>query len=84
MDRLLHMSTKELSHLEVRQRLAEKRMSQTLFEPEKRSFEDVTIELQVLSNSGKTAAEGDFRYGLAFRRSGDQYYAFTISPRTET
>ncbi|HEX9385237.1 MAG TPA: SH3 domain-containing protein, partial [Anaerolineales bacterium] len=27
--------------------------------------------------------EGDFRYGLAFRRSGDQYYAFTISPRTK-
>ena len=55
----------------------------TVFEPQKKSFEDVTIELDVLTVSAKTAAEGDFRYGLAFRRSGDQYYAFTISPRTK-
>ena len=55
----------------------------TVFEPQKRSFGDFTIELQVLTNSTKTAATGDFRYGLAFRRSGDQYYAFTISPRTK-
>src|SRR5215207_6319296 len=54
----------------------------TVFEPEKRSFDDATVELQVLTNSQKTAATGDFRYGLAFRRSGDQYYVFTISPRT--
>ena len=39
--------------------------------------------MQVLTVSKKTAATGDFRYGLAFRRSGDQYYAFTISPRTK-
>src|SRR6185295_17278637 len=55
----------------------------TVFEPQKRAFEDFTVELQVLTVSAKTAAEGDFRYGLAFRRSGDQYYAFTISPRTK-
>lgn len=55
----------------------------TVFEPQKQSFEDATIELQVLTASGKTAATGDFRYGVAFRRSGDQYYAFTISPRTK-
>lgn len=55
----------------------------TVFEPEKRSFADATMELKVLTNSAKTAAAGDFRYGLAFRRSGDQYYAFTISPRTK-
>src|SRR5688500_6046625 len=55
----------------------------TVFQPEKKSFEDVTVELQVFTNSGKTAANGDFRYGLAFRRSGDQYYAFTISQRTK-
>jgi S-adenosylmethionine hydrolase len=54
-----------------------------VFEPQKRPFEDFTVELQVLTVSAKTAAEGDFRYGLAFRRSGDQYYAFTISPRTK-
>jgi hypothetical protein len=55
----------------------------TVFEPEKRSIDDATIELQVFTNSGKTAPEGDFRYGLALRRSGDQYYAFTISQRTK-
>ena len=55
----------------------------TVFEPQKRSFGDFTVELEVLTVSAKTAAEGDFRYGLAFRRSGDQYYAFTISPRTK-
>ena len=55
----------------------------TVFEPQKKSFNDFTVELQVLTVSKKTAAAGDFRYGLAFRRSGDQYYAFTISPRTK-
>lgn len=54
-----------------------------IVEPEKRIIEDATIELQVFTNSGKTAPEGDFRYGLVFRRSGDQYYAFTISQRTK-
>lgn len=43
-----------------------------IVEPEKRIFDDGTIELQVFKNSGKTAPEGDFRYGLVFRRSGDQ------------
>ena len=55
----------------------------TVFEPQKQSFDDATIELDVLTVSAKTAADGDFRYGLAFRRSGDQYYAFTVSPRTK-
>ena len=55
----------------------------TVFEPQKQSFDNFTVELQVLTAAAKTAAEGDFRYGLAFRRSGDQYYAFTISPRTK-
>jgi hypothetical protein len=55
----------------------------TVFEPQKQQFDDATIELDVLTVSAKTAAEGDFRYGLAFRRSGDQYYAFTISPRSK-
>ncbi len=55
----------------------------TVFAPDKKSYSDITIELQVFTNSKKTAATGDFRYGLAFRRSGDQYYAFTISPRTK-
>src|SRR5215208_5458762 len=55
----------------------------TVFQPEKQSFADFTAELEVLTAAAKTAPEGDFRYGLAFRRSGDQYYAFTISPRTK-
>lgn len=55
----------------------------TVFEPQKRSFGDATIDLEVLTNSTKTAGSGDFRYGLAFRRSGDQFYAFTISPRSK-
>src|SRR5512145_3243731 len=55
----------------------------TIFEPGKISYNDFTVELQVLTAAAKTAPEGDFRYGLAFRRSGDQYYAFTISPRTK-
>jgi hypothetical protein len=55
----------------------------SVFEPQKRSFDDFTVELQVFTAASKTAAEGDFRYGLAFRRSGDQYYAFTVSPRSK-
>jgi Bacterial SH3 domain len=54
-----------------------------IVEPEKRSIQDATIQVEVFTNSGKTAPEGDFRYGLVFRRSGDQYYAFTISQRTK-
>jgi hypothetical protein len=46
-------------------------------------FPDATIELQVLTVAGRTATDGDYRYGLAFRRSGDNYYAFTISPTTK-
>ena len=55
----------------------------TVFEPEKQSFGDATIEVKVLTNTGKTSETGDFSYGPVFRRSGDQYYAFTISPRTK-
>jgi len=54
-----------------------------VFAPGKESFDDFTAELKVLTSSTKTSTTGDFRYGIAFRRSGDQYYAFTISPRTK-
>lgn len=47
------------------------------------SFDDFTIETEILVDEDNTAPEGDFRYGLAIRRSGNQYYAFTISPRTK-
>ena len=48
-----------------------------------KSFDDATIEVKALANSKKTAATGDFLFGPIFRRSGDNYYAFTISPRTK-
>ncbi|MEP6894389.1 MAG: hypothetical protein ABI986_02155, partial [Chloroflexota bacterium] len=55
----------------------------SVFEPSKQSLGDATIETKVFTVSKKTSATGDFNYGLAFRRSGDNYYAFTISPRTK-
>jgi len=55
----------------------------TVFEPNKDSFGDITVEVKVYTNSKKTAATGDFAYGPVLRRSGDEYYAFTISPRTK-
>lgn len=48
------------------------------------SFTDFTAEAKVFADEANTAAEGDFRYGLVLRRSGKQYYAFTLSPRTRT
>ncbi len=54
----------------------------SVFEPKKQSFSEVTIEAKALTVSKKTAT-GDFSYGPVFRRSGDQYYAFTISPTTK-
>jgi len=54
-----------------------------IFSPDKQSFSNITVEAKVFTVSAKTAATGDFAYGTAFRRSGDQYYAFTISPRTK-
>ncbi len=55
----------------------------TVFEPGKKSFGDVTIEVKAFAVSSKTAKTGDYSFGVAFRRSGDQYYAFTISQRTK-
>ena len=54
-----------------------------VFEPEKRNFSDVTIEVKAFAVGSRSSPEGDLTFGLAFRRSGDQYYAFTISPRTK-
>ncbi len=44
-------------------------------------LENVIVEAEVFVDHTDTES-GDFRYGLAARRSGDEYYAFTISPRT--
>ena len=54
-----------------------------VFLPGKKIIDDATIQLKVQISSAKTAAKGDFLYGIAFRRSGDQYYAFVISPRSQ-
>jgi hypothetical protein len=47
------------------------------------SYEDFTTEVEVFVETNITEESGDFRYGLVFRRSGDQYYALTISPNTK-
>jgi len=51
--------------------------------PGKKTFDDFTVETKVLTSVNNTAKSGDFRYGLFFRRSGNQYYAFAISPSTK-
>lgn len=42
--------------------------------------DNATLETEVKVDHTSTAS-GNFRYGLVLRRSGDQFYAFTISPR---
>ena len=49
-----------------------------------RTFDDFSAEAQVFPDPANTAPEGDFRYGLAARRAGKQFYAFTISSRTQS
>src|SRR5690606_7654965 len=43
------------------------------------SQNDYTLEVAVRIDHTDTP-EDQFRYGVAFRRQGDNYYAFTISP----
>jgi hypothetical protein len=50
------------------------------FVPNERDYEDVNIEIKTRTEAAST---GDFLYGLVFRRSGDQYYAFVVSPPAE-
>ena len=47
------------------------------------SFDNFTTDVKVFVETDLTEANGDYRYGLVFRRSGDQYYGFTISPITK-
>jgi hypothetical protein len=49
--------------------------------PNRREYGDVNIDVRAIAEA---ESGGDFRYGMVFRRSGDQYYAFVISPRTQT
>ena len=51
--------------------------------PGKPIFEDATVEIKVFTDLDNTSEGGDYLYGLVLRRSGDQYYAFTISPPTK-
>lgn len=55
----------------------------TVFVPGKKAFDDTTIQVTARIVPDKTAAKGDFAYGIAFRRSGDNYYAFVVSPRSQ-
>jgi hypothetical protein len=48
------------------------------------SFGDFVAETDVYVSQENTAPSGDFRYGLVVRRTGEQYYGFTISPHTKT
>jgi hypothetical protein len=47
------------------------------FVPNGQTYEDVNIDLKTRIETGH---RGDFRYGMVFRRSGEQYYAFVVSP----
>ena len=49
-----------------------------------RTFDNFSAETRVQISAANTAPSGDFRYGLALRRTGNRYYAFAISPRTKT
>jgi hypothetical protein len=49
--------------------------------PNEREYGDVNVDIKV---AAEAQSGGDFRYGLVFRKSGDQYYAFILSPVTKT
>ena len=49
--------------------------------PDQEQYDDVNIDVEAQTGNAKS---GDFHYGLVFRRNGDQYYAFAISPSTKS
>jgi hypothetical protein len=51
------------------------------FIPNEREYSNVNVDIKAFSEA---PSSGDFRYGMIFRRSGDQYYAFVISPLTKS
>ncbi len=51
------------------------------FVPNGHDYEDVTITVQTRTEA---TGQGDFRHGIVFRRLGNQYYAFVVSPVTQT
>lgn len=48
------------------------------------TFDDASIDANVFVETSLSEQEGDFRYGIALRRSGRQFYAFTIDPTNGT
>ncbi len=50
----------------------------------KLKFADLWIEATAFADAANTAPQGDFRYGIALRRTGKQFYAFAISPRSQS
>jgi len=64
-------------HLQV------KAATDRLVETRDLGFVNFIVETDVLVDH-TTTKTGDFRYGLVVRRSGEKYYAFTISLRTKT
>ena len=48
--------------------------------PNEPEYGDVNVDIRVIAEA---ESGGDFRYGLVLRQSGDQYYAFVISPSTK-
>ena len=47
------------------------------------SFTDFTAEVEIFADADLSVPEGDYSYGLVFRRSGNLFYAFTLSPNTK-
>ena len=45
--------------------------------PNGREYGDVNVDIRAIAEA---PSGGEFRYGLVLRQSGDQYYAFVISP----
>jgi len=68
----------EWYHIEIQ----EPHDSELVVVPEE-SFDNFTAEVKVFVETDLTEANGDYRYGLVFRRAGDQYYGLTISPITK-
>ena len=65
-------------YYQVQAQVAEDRY--VAFVPNDADYADVNIDIQTRAGS---ASAGNFRYGVIFRRSGDQYYALAVSPVTQ-
>ncbi len=48
------------------------------------TFTDFTLEASMFTEPNNTAPQGGYRYGVVFRRSGSQYYAFAVNAQEKT